>query len=114
MLSFLSGLLANGLTSVNLRDLEKQFGFSSKEASYILISNDIAGLLIVPLVSFYGDKGHKPKWIGIGSIVIGEYNQWTFLKPVRLFRNCLETRIKLYLSSDCSDETRCNTISDLF
>ena len=63
---------AGGLLSASLRDIEKQFGFTSKESGFILISNDIAALLVVPIVSFFGEKGNKPKWIGYGTLLCGK------------------------------------------
>ena len=67
-----SGLLVNGFTSVCLPDIEKEFGFSSKESGFILASNDISALLLVPLVSFFGGHGNKPKWIGYGALITGK------------------------------------------
>lgn len=65
-------MAAGGLLSASLRDIEKQFGFTSKQSGFILISNDIAALLVVPLVSFLGEKGNKPKWIGYGTLLCGK------------------------------------------
>ena len=63
----------NGLTGVSIPDIEKEFGLSSSSAGIILASNDIAGIILVPVISFWGAHGKKPKWLGYGSIVTGEY-----------------------------------------
>ena len=60
-----------GLLTGSLRDIEKQFGFTSKQTGFIIVSNDIAALLAVPVVSFYGERGNKPKWIGFGALLCG-------------------------------------------
>ena len=64
-------MVTSGMLTASLRDIEKQFGFSSTQAGFILVSNDIAALLTVPVVSFYGERGNKPKWIGFGSLLCG-------------------------------------------
>ena len=76
------GLLVNGLTNVSIPDIEKEFGFSSSKAGLILSSNDIAGIILVPIVSFLGTHGKKPKWIGYGAILTGEKTfEILFLSP---------------------------------
>lgn len=61
--------ISSGLTSVNLPEIEKEFGLSSKQSAVILLSNDIGGIVLLPFVSFYGTHGKKPKWIGLGAII---------------------------------------------
>ena len=63
----------SGLTSVNLPEIEKEFGLSSKQSAVILLSNDIGGIILLPIVSFYGTHGRKPKWIGIGALICGMF-----------------------------------------
>ena len=60
---------------MSIPDIEKEFGFSSSSAGIILASNDIAGIILVPLVSFWGTHGRKPKWIGIGGITTGSVSK---------------------------------------
>ena len=68
---YLLGILVNGLTGVSIPDIEKEFGLSSSSAGIILASNDIAGIILVPIISFWGTHGKKPKWLGYGAIVTG-------------------------------------------
>eukprot|EP00795_Rhopilema_esculentum_P017325 gene17325-8903_t len=63
--------VVSGLTAVNIPDIEKEFGFSSKQSALILLTNDIGGMVMLPFISFYGAHGKKPKWIGIGALVTG-------------------------------------------
>ena len=57
---------------MSIPDIEKEFGFSSSSAGLILSSNDIAGIILVPIVSFLGTHGKKPKWIGYGALFTGK------------------------------------------
>lgn len=64
---------------VSIPDIEKEFGLSSRSAGIILASNDIAGILLVPIVSFWGTHGRKPLWIGLGSIITGSLQSFLAL-----------------------------------
>ena len=68
-----------GLTNVTIPAIEKEFGLSSKQSAVILLSNDIGGIVLLPVVSFYGAHGKKPKWIGIGAVITGEPPLESFL-----------------------------------
>ena len=68
---FFSGIIVNGLTVVNLPTIEKEFGISSKAVGSIVAGNDASALLFVGAISFFGTKGHKPKWTGIGVLITG-------------------------------------------
>lgn len=70
---FILGLFINGLVTVNLPTLEKVFGISSTKLGLIVSSNDMAAVLFVSFVSFFGAKRCKPRWIGIGSIITGTF-----------------------------------------
>ena len=51
--------------------IEKRYGFSSFSASLIVITFDITVLSIVTFVSYFGDKAHKPRWLGISCVIQG-------------------------------------------
>ena len=69
MIFFVPGVIVSGLTVVNLPTVEKEFGISSKTAGAIVAGNDASALLFVTAISFFGTKGHKPKWMGIGVLI---------------------------------------------
>jgi len=69
--SFTQGVVVGGLSAASLPTIEKEFGFSSKSAGLILAGNDASALLLVGIISFFGAKGHKPKWIAIGILITG-------------------------------------------
>ena len=68
---FILGLFITGLVTVNLSTLEKVFGISSTRLGLIVSSNDMAAVLFVSFVGFFGAKRNKPRSIGIGSIITG-------------------------------------------
>lgn len=69
--SFIQGMTVNGFTNLFLLTLEKRFQLTSAEVGFVAASNDIAGILLTALVSFYGTYGNKIKWLGYGSIITG-------------------------------------------
>ena len=73
MYNFLSfaGMLVNGVVTAGLPTIEKEFGLRSTSSGIIVAGNDISSLLLVGVVSFFGTKGHKPKWIGYGGLLTG-------------------------------------------
>lgn len=69
--SVAQGIIVNGVVMVSLQTIEREFGFSSKVSGFIVAGNDASALLIVTLVSFFGERGNKPKWMSVGSLVTG-------------------------------------------
>ena len=61
----------NGFPVLILPSIEKRFSLSSKELGIIAAANDIAALLLVVFISFYGDYGNKITWVGGGAAVAG-------------------------------------------
>lgn len=53
--------------------IEKRFKVPSKNVGFIATGNDITGLMLSPFIAYYGGKGHRPRWIGIGIITIVIY-----------------------------------------
>eukprot|EP00794_Sanderia_malayensis_P000574 gene574-1233_t len=64
-------LVVLGLVVVSIPDIEKEFGLTSTHSGLILAFNDIAGIILVPIISFFGTTGKKPKWIGYGALITG-------------------------------------------
>ena len=68
-------MTVNGFTNLFLLTLERRFQLSSTEAGFVAASNDIAGIVLTSLVSFYGTYGNKIRWLGCGSVVTGKRTQ---------------------------------------
>lgn len=69
--SFIQGMTVNGFTNLYLLTLEKRFQLTSTDVGFVAASNDVAGILLTALVSFYGTYGNKIKWLGYGSVITG-------------------------------------------
>ena len=66
-------MMVNGFVNASVPHLEREFGYTSTESGILLASNDLTGFLFVLFVSYYGEKGHKPLWLGAGSIILGKF-----------------------------------------
>ncbi|XP_030829851.1 solute carrier organic anion transporter family member 4A1 [Strongylocentrotus purpuratus] len=69
LLTICQSMTTFGLVYVNLTTLEKRFSFNSVQSSWISSSYDFCNLVVAVLVSYFGEKGHRPLWVGISSIV---------------------------------------------
>ncbi|ESO09595.1 hypothetical protein HELRODRAFT_97665 [Helobdella robusta] len=67
----LQGMVVSGFVSVCLSTLERRFKFSSTESGIIAMGYDLASIICLVPVSFYGGLGHKPRWIAVGALVMG-------------------------------------------
>ncbi|XP_013403130.1 solute carrier organic anion transporter family member 4A1 [Lingula anatina] len=67
----IQGMVVNGFVSSSITTLEKRFNLSSTQAGVIDAGYDIATVLVLVFVSYYGGRGHKGKWIGVGTILLG-------------------------------------------
>lgn len=54
---------------VVLSSIEKRFGFSSLQSSWIYSAYDAASIPILLFVSYVGNRGNRPKWTAVGEIV---------------------------------------------
>ncbi len=60
-----------GFEPVIISSLEIRYKFSSTAASVIIIVFDIAVVVSVIIISYFGEKAHKPRWIGIAFFTQG-------------------------------------------
>ena len=52
-----------------LSPIEKRYQFSSTQVSFIVSTFDFAVLISVVFISYFGDKGHKPRCLGVSIII---------------------------------------------
>uniref|UniRef100_A0A182QCQ2 Solute carrier organic anion transporter family member n=1 Tax=Anopheles farauti TaxID=69004 RepID=A0A182QCQ2_9DIPT len=50
--------------------LEKRYKIPSKNTGIISVGNDISALLLSVILSYYAGKGHRPRWIAFGLLMI--------------------------------------------
>ncbi len=60
-----------GFEPVIISSLERRYKFSSTAASVIIIVFDAAVVVSVIIISYFGEKAHKPRWIGIAFFTQG-------------------------------------------
>uniref|UniRef100_A0A8C3XS78 Solute carrier organic anion transporter family member n=1 Tax=Chelydra serpentina TaxID=8475 RepID=A0A8C3XS78_CHESE len=65
------GIVVNGLVNVSISTIEKRFELNSSLTGVISASYDIAFCVLSLFVSFFGERGHKPRWLAFSSFMIG-------------------------------------------
>ncbi|XP_054750679.1 solute carrier organic anion transporter family member 4A1-like isoform X2 [Lytechinus pictus] len=65
------GMTVNGLVYVVITTLERRFGFTSVRSGFISSSYDFSVMVIIIFVTYFGEKAHKPVWLGIGAFIFG-------------------------------------------
>ncbi|XP_073534044.1 solute carrier organic anion transporter family member 4C1 isoform X2 [Phyllobates terribilis] len=71
LLAVMQGTAVNGLVNVVISTLEKRYDLNSSLTGLISASYDIAFCLLSLFVSYYGQRGHKPRWLAFSSVMIG-------------------------------------------
>lgn len=69
--TYFTSLPPTGFTSVVLSTIERRYRFSSTAAGLIASTYNMAILVSVIFISYFGGKGHKPRWLGISLIIMG-------------------------------------------
>ncbi|KAM4050891.1 solute carrier organic anion transporter family member 4C1 [Anomaloglossus baeobatrachus] len=71
LLAIMQGTAVNGLVNVVISTIEKRYDLNSSLTGLISASYDIAFCLLSLFVSFYGQRGHKPRWLAFSALMIG-------------------------------------------
>ncbi|XP_068103577.1 solute carrier organic anion transporter family member 4C1-like isoform X2 [Hyperolius riggenbachi] len=66
-----NGTAVNGLVNVVISTIEKRYDLNSSLTGLISASYDIAFCVLSMFVSFYGQRGHKPRWLAFSALMIG-------------------------------------------
>lgn len=82
--AIIEGAIVSGFSPVVLSPIEKRYHFSSTQASFIISTFDFAVVLSVVFISYFGDKGHKPRWLG-ASVIIQGLGAFVFALPQFIF-----------------------------
>ncbi|XP_044302084.1 solute carrier organic anion transporter family member 4C1 [Varanus komodoensis] len=70
LLSILQGIIVNGLINVSISTIEKRYDLNSSFTGVISAGYDISFCVLCLFISFYGEKGHKPRWLAFASLMI--------------------------------------------
>jgi Na+/melibiose symporter-like transporter len=61
-----SGSYFNG----TITTIEKRYKIPSKNMGIISVGNDISSLMLSVFIAYYGGKSHRPRWMGIGLVMV--------------------------------------------
>ena len=64
-------MVVNGFISVVISSIEKRFVLSSTETGFVASAYDIASVLMLIPISYFGGIGCKPRWLGCGIMCVG-------------------------------------------
>ncbi|EHB07378.1 Solute carrier organic anion transporter family member 4C1 [Heterocephalus glaber] len=71
LLAVTQGIVVNGLVNISISTIEKRYEIKSSLTGLISSSYDISFCLLSLFVSFFGEGGHKPRWLAFASFMIG-------------------------------------------
>ena len=74
------GMVVNGFVSVVISTIERRFELSSKQSGFVASGYDIASVLCLIPVSYIGGRGHKPRWIA-GGVLLLSFGSFMFALP---------------------------------
>ncbi|XP_048788245.1 solute carrier organic anion transporter family member 4C1 isoform X2 [Lagopus muta] len=71
LLAIFQGVVVNGLINVSITTIEKRYELNSSLTGLISASYDIAFCVLSLFVSFFGERGHKPRWLAFSAFMLG-------------------------------------------
>nr|XP_003920771.2 solute carrier organic anion transporter family member 4C1 [Saimiri boliviensis boliviensis] len=71
LLAVTQGMVVNGLVNISISTIEKRYEMKSSLTGLISSSYDISFCLLSLFVSFFGERGHKPRWLAFAAFMIG-------------------------------------------
>ncbi|XP_072175526.1 solute carrier organic anion transporter family member 4A1-like [Diadema setosum] len=69
LLALIQNMTVLGYLNVVITTLERRFRLTSVRSGFIVTAYDISNLIVCAFVTYFGERGHKPKWVGVGSIL---------------------------------------------
>ncbi|XP_052791203.1 solute carrier organic anion transporter family member 4A1-like [Mya arenaria] len=67
----IQGMVVNGFVNVVISNIERRYDLSSTVTGTVASSYDIASVLCLIPVSYFGGLGSKPRYLGIGIFIMG-------------------------------------------
>ena len=64
-------MMVSGFVNVSITSVEKRFDIDSTDAGLIASTYDIATVLCLIPVGYWGGHGSKPRWVGLGVLIMG-------------------------------------------
>ncbi|NXD05198.1 SO4C1 protein, partial [Certhia familiaris] len=71
LLAIFQGIVVNGLINISISTIEKRYELNSSLTGLISASYDIAFCMLSLFVSYFGERGHKPRWLAFSAFMLG-------------------------------------------
>ncbi|NWI84515.1 SO4C1 protein, partial [Pitta sordida] len=71
LLAICQGIVVNGLVNISISTIEKRYEFNSFLTGVMSASYDLAFCMLSLFVSFFGERGHKPRWLAFSAFMLG-------------------------------------------
>ncbi|NXH97731.1 SO4C1 protein, partial [Pachycephala philippinensis] len=71
LLAIFQGIVVNGLINISISTIEKRYELNSSLTGLISASYDIAFCVLSLFVSYFGERGHKPRWLAFSAFMLG-------------------------------------------
>ncbi|NXU59238.1 SO4C1 protein, partial [Turnix velox] len=71
LLAIFQGIVVNGLINISISTIEKRYELNSSLSGLISASYDISFCVLSLFVSFFGERGHKPRWLAFSAFMLG-------------------------------------------
>uniref|UniRef100_A0A672TQC0 Solute carrier organic anion transporter family member n=1 Tax=Strigops habroptila TaxID=2489341 RepID=A0A672TQC0_STRHB len=71
LLAIFQGMVVNGLINISISTIEKRYELNSSLTGLISASYDISFCVLSLFVSFFGERGHKPRWLAFSAFMLG-------------------------------------------
>ncbi|XP_072038998.1 solute carrier organic anion transporter family member 4A1-like [Amphiura filiformis] len=63
------GITVNGFVFVSITTLERRFNLPSVKSGWIASTYDFSVMCVIVFVTYFGEKGHKPKFLALGAFI---------------------------------------------
>ncbi|XP_016160591.1 PREDICTED: solute carrier organic anion transporter family member 4C1 isoform X3 [Ficedula albicollis] len=71
LLAIFQGIVVNGLINISISTIEKRYELNSSLTGLISASYDISFCILSLFVSYFGERGHKPRWLAFSAFMLG-------------------------------------------